>query len=223
MTAKIICDYFFTFSREKLRIYLKQFNNWWGSLYLLTIFPVLMRLLETPETAARYYAVVIPLIWAVTVPQLMPFKLTKIQYLCPLTERERKTYLTGMYCLRIAFPTLLHAAFRLPLIAAGWTNLTETCFELLFFICFSICVNVNPATPKMSEKHPLRYISVWLILSSIYGAFCIVGYLFVITGCSRSTSLLIGSLFLAIQLPLTIRMLFYLKHAITLSLRYENS
>ena len=224
MTAKINYDYFLTFNREKIRNYLKQFNNWWGPLYLLTIFPFLtMHLFESVKAAARYYAVMLPLIWPLIVCQLMPLQLTKIQYLCPLTERERKTYLTGMYLFRIAFPTFLHVAFRLLLIAAGWSNLPETCFELLFFICYAICVNVNPPAPKRSEKHPLRYSGVWCGISSIYGMICTVVYLFVITECSRAAAIWIGSIFLAIQLPLAVRMLLYLKHSVALSLCYEST
>ena len=91
MLRKVLKDYRdgFRWSRFKETYH---FSMLWLYVYLLSLFPVIMDLNEKTDMLARYYAMVLPLLFGMYSLSAIPIRLPKQMFLCPMNEAEREKY-----------------------------------------------------------------------------------------------------------------------------------
>lgn len=223
MRDKVIRDYFDAYRWEKMKNMTKN-GGWWTYFYIICIFPVILQVFDHVEFAACYYSVVLPMMWELLESQMLPMGLTKIQYLCPMEEKDRKHYLWGMYWLKVGMPVGLYLMCQIPALCLNWVKPMQMILETTLLLLFSLAIQVNPLveTPKMG--HPLYKIGFWRGFAGVWGILIMFLFLFFEEADWEGVLVpAIGGIMAGWQLLLTIKTLTYLKPAVEITLHYENT
>ena len=72
----------------------------WYYLYLFCFFPIILNINETVEKMGAYYLTMLPLMLGMYTVAAIPIRLPKQMFLCPMTQAERKKYVTMLFWVR---------------------------------------------------------------------------------------------------------------------------
>ena len=105
MLRKVWLDYLEGFRWSKIRAFY-NFNRAWIFIYMLTMLPFIVQNNHEEIVLVEYYLTVIPLLLGIHTMAIIPLRLPKQMYLCPMGMRERQQYLKQMFWLRLMMPVL---------------------------------------------------------------------------------------------------------------------
>ncbi len=105
MLKKVMYDYLGYLKWGNIRKVYSNIGTWWIYLYMLTIFPLLTDIDESSGLVA-YYILIIPLLYAIMTLSVVPMKLPKQMFLCPMEEWERRKYIHTLFAVRLLIPFL---------------------------------------------------------------------------------------------------------------------
>ena len=105
MLKKVLYDYADSFRWGNIKKK-NNFTNSWIFIYMLTFFPIIMRMNDTIENLVCYYLGILPCLLGFFSITLIPICMPKQMFLCPMTEEERKKYIKMLFGVRIGVPFL---------------------------------------------------------------------------------------------------------------------
>ena len=106
MLRKVWLDYLEGFRWSKIRAFY-NFNRAWIFIYMLTMLPFIVQNNHEEIVLVEYYLTVIPLLLGIHTMAIIPLRLPKQMYLCPMGMEERQQYLKQMFWVRLVMPVLL--------------------------------------------------------------------------------------------------------------------
>lgn len=239
MTGQVVRDYFLSFHIGRLKEAYKN-GSWWIFLY----FPVVTLTwfngdAEGPVHLPEKYAALLPMLFAIFQAPLVRIALPKMMYLCPMDEKSRLEYVRKLYWFKVAVPVLLALVATACAMLFGELSLPAAALILAETVLLTLDTSIlsgimgisNMGGAQNSRKTPKRY----SVLSGCETAGVGIGMLmmFALMGIS-SYGIGIGGLetwelicflvvLVGIQLPLTVKIMTYLKPAFADALNYERS
>lgn len=136
MLRKVWLDYLEGFRWSKIRAFY-NFNRAWVFIYMLTMLPFIVQNNHEEIILVEYYLTVIPLLLGFHTMAIVPLRLPKQMYLCPMGMEERQQYLKQMFWVRLAMPILLGMVLSTIGVLAGrfeWLYVGKLLFGLLSFM-----------------------------------------------------------------------------------------
>lgn len=106
MLKKVWLDYLEGFRWIKIRAFY-NFSRAWIFIYMLTMLPFIVQNNHEEIVLGEYYLVVIPVLLGFHTMAVIPLRLPKQMYLCPMGMKERQQYLKQMFWVRLMMPLLL--------------------------------------------------------------------------------------------------------------------
>ena len=96
MLRKVWLDYLEGFRWSKIRAFY-NFNRAWVFIYMLTMLPFIVQNNHEEIILVEYYLTVIPILLGFHTMAIVPLRLPKQMYLCPMGMEERQQYLKQMF------------------------------------------------------------------------------------------------------------------------------
>ena len=232
MAEKIIRDYLAGFGWGRIREKYKN-SGWFLYLYILSAVPmIILGKDDGGKLGARdvlcYYLTCIPMLFGMFSLGLHSMTLPKILYLCPMDERERKAYVKGAYRLKIAIPVGIAVVFCTILFGAGMLDgfLAVMVVAETLLLCCTLGIDAGAAgrwTNGGNRKQQIPGMEAWTAGATIYGMCVGVFMMFTVwqRGWVRWEKLLLLAA-VAIQLPLTLKVMSFYPKAVQNVLCYEN-
>jgi hypothetical protein len=235
MTKQVIRDYFLAFHIGNLKEAYKN-DNWWIFIYLPLMTCTWFRD-EGRGHIYSQYAVMLPIVFALFQTPLFRLRLPKIMFLCPVDAAGRREYLVKQYWLKITVPVFLSLLAVITSMLwdkmSGFTAACTLAETLMFTLGISIRSGIY-APGSLTDRRagidmPKKYepLSVCEVLECIIGML-LMFVLMTMAGYGENFSTLEGwervlILFsmVFIQLPITIKIMTYLKPALADAMDYE--
>jgi len=136
MLRKVWLDYLEGFRWSKIRAFY-NFNRAWIFIYMLTMLPFIVQNNHEEIVLAEYYLVVIPVLLGFHTMAIIPLRLPKQMYLCPMGMNERQQYLKQMFWVRLMMPLLIGtvlSAIGMLVLRFDWIYVGKQLFGLLSFM-----------------------------------------------------------------------------------------
>ena len=136
MLRKVWLDYLDGFRWSKIRAFY-NFNRAWVFIYMLTMLPFIVQNNHEEIILVEYYLTVIPILLGFHTMAIIPLRLPKQMYLCPMGMEERQQYLKQMFWVRLVMPILLGMVLSTIGVLAGrfeWLYVGKLLFGLLSFM-----------------------------------------------------------------------------------------
>ena len=136
MLRKVWLDYLEGFRWSKIRAFY-NFNRAWVFIYMLTMLPFIVQNNHEEIVLGEYYLTVIPILLGFHTMAIVPLRLPKQMYLCPMEMRERQQYLKQMFWVRLIIPILLGMVLSTIGVLVGrfeWLYVGKLIFGLLSFM-----------------------------------------------------------------------------------------
>ena len=136
MLRKVWLDYLEGFRWSKIRAFY-NFNRAWVFIYMLTMLPFIVQNNHEEIILVEYYLTVIPLLLGFHTMAIVPLRLPKQMYLCPMGMEERQQYLKQMFWVRLVMPILLGMVLSTIGVLVGrfeWLYVGKLIFGLLSFM-----------------------------------------------------------------------------------------
>ena len=136
MLRKVWLDYLDGFRWSKIRAFY-NFNRAWVFIYMLTMLPFIVQNNHEEIILVEYYLTVIPILLGFHTMAIVPLRLPKQMYLCPMGMEERQQYLKQMFWVRLVMPILLGMVLSTIGVLAGrfeWLYVGKQLFGLLSFM-----------------------------------------------------------------------------------------
>ena len=118
MLRKVWLDYLEGFRWSKIRAFY-NFNRAWIFIYMLTMLPFIVQNNHEEIVFVEYYLTVIPLLLGIHTMAMIPLRLPKQMYLCPMGMEERQQYLKQMFWVRLVVPVLFGMVLSVIGMAVG--------------------------------------------------------------------------------------------------------
>lgn len=229
----VIRDYIsgFRISRIRERYGSQFFGAMYFGIYLLAIAPISLGNAEV-ETYVNYYILACVTMFSIYSVWTHPVGMSKLMYLCPMSEMERWDYLMKSYLLKIGVPLLTALVTSGALCAAGRINWA---YAMLVFagnagviLCNSLLLEKRVREDLKQKKGILLSGSWdgWDTLGIITAFFWVVFLLIGVTWQSEMLSVvgIVTALIMsAIELPLTMRILRNVRKVMELTMNYEKA
>jgi len=106
MMKKVWLDYLEGFRWSKIKAFY-NFSRAWIFIYMLTMLPFIVQNNHDEIILVEYYLMAIPLLYGFHTMAIVPLRLPKQMYLCPMGMKERQQYLKQMFWLRLIMPVFL--------------------------------------------------------------------------------------------------------------------
>ena len=136
MLRKVWLDYLEGFRWSKIRAFY-NFNRAWVFIYMLTMLPFIVQNNHEEIILVEYYLTVIPILLGFHTMAIVPLRLPKQMYLCPMGMEERQQYLKQMFWVRLVMPIFLGMVLSTIGVLAGrfeWLYVGKLLFGLLSFM-----------------------------------------------------------------------------------------
>ena len=133
MLKKVWLDYLEGFRWSKIRAYY-NFSRAWIFIYMLTMLPFIVQNNHDVIILQEYYLMVIPLLLGIHTMAIVPLRLPKQMYLCPMSMGERQRYLRQMFWLRLVVPVFFGIVLSTLGVILGkfdWVYVGKQMFGLL--------------------------------------------------------------------------------------------
>lgn len=142
MLKKVIHDYLGYLRWGNIRRVYSNIGTWWIYPYMLTIFPLLTDIDESSGLAA-YYMLTIPMLFAIMTLTVVPMKLPKQMFLCPMEEQERRRYIQELFAVRLLIPFLIGAIGSFVVLVMKKGHPLILCLEILALISLLLCGSIT--------------------------------------------------------------------------------
>ncbi len=136
MLRKVWLDYLEGFRWSKIRAFY-NFSRAWIFIYMLTMLPFIVQNNHEEIVLVEYYLVVIPVLLGFHTMAIIPLRLPKQMYLCPMGMNERQQYLKQMFWVRLMMPLLFGvvlSAIGMLVLRFDWIYVGKQLFGLLSFM-----------------------------------------------------------------------------------------
>lgn len=136
MLRKVWLDYLEGFRWSKIRAFY-NFNRAWIFIYMLTMLPFIVQNNHEEIVLGEYYLVVIPVLLGFHTMAIIPLRLPKQMYLCPMGMNERQQYLKQMFLVRLVVPVFLGIVLSAIGMVVGrfdWIYVGKQIFGLFSFM-----------------------------------------------------------------------------------------
>ena len=136
MLRKVWLDYLEGFRWSKIRAFY-NFSRAWIFIYMLTMLPFIVQNNHEEIILVEYYLTVIPILLGFHTMEILPLRLPKQMYLCPMGMEERQRYLKQMFWVRLVMPIFLGMVLSTIGVLAGrfeWLYVGKLLFGLLSFM-----------------------------------------------------------------------------------------
>lgn len=226
MTKQVIRDYFAAFRWGKVKEYYKT-GGWSLFITMTATMPLFLRYLHTPADGLNYFFTLIPLEFVLFAAPLHPMELPKIMYLCPLSEEERREYITKSFWFKLALPLVPGIFFMSILLLLGITDFFQVGMVLLEMILIGLVFGLDGRGAFMGEngyqKPVIKELENWQPIAGMVGMLmaCFVAFLPVAGGRETWETILVLCLIFLLQLPLTIKVMWYYRRVVEHALNYE--
>ena len=160
MVKLILRDYRLQWKENLSR---SQMNMAWITFYI-AIFPLWN---SSFNVSGCYYACMVPMLFGWILAEAFPNEMSKAMLLCPLSEEEKRRYISTGYWLRVLCPTIMELLFLGSTLFWTWKRLQiplveAICLALgLFFNLFAglIAMNINcrPISTKKRNGNTIAY------------------------------------------------------------------
>ena len=232
MLRKVWLDYLEGFRWSKIRAFY-NFNRAWVFIYMLTMLPFIVQNNHEEIILVEYYLTVIPLLLGFHTMAIVPLRLPKQMYLCPMGMKERQQYLKQMFWVRLVMPILLGMVLSTIGVLAGrfeWLYVGKQLFGLLsFMIAGSITYFPGSVMDRDNDKEKEHFTDKRLkglktigMIGQVTGLIYAVLLIFQV----GDTDMWIGYLSDILMLPIIISdiwVLRYLPTVLELNVDYENA
>ena len=152
MTKYIIRDFFSAFRINSLRQNKAARTCVYMTVYMICISLFGNRVWSGGLTAWRNAAVenalLLPMIFIYGSVMVHPVRLAKIMYLCPMSPKERRTYICGLYCFRIGVHMLAAIAGLCFVVAYSYCDMISAMQILINYMLSAVLVNHRQETDK---------------------------------------------------------------------------
>lgn len=142
MLKRAICDYLGYLNWENVKKVHSNFNSWWMYIYMLTLFPIIMDVDENGGLGI-YYAVIIPILFGIMTLTIVPIKLPKQMFLCPMQEKERKKYVHELFAVRLLVPLILEIIGSTIAIGSEKVSPLMMAEEVFALISLMLCCSIT--------------------------------------------------------------------------------
>lgn len=231
----VIRDYFAAFRMDQIKANYAG-SNLSGYWYLmacgLVILPALQQLFARPlEVIIRFYVTAVLLLFALYAALLHPVALSKLLYLCPMSEAERRAYIRKSYGFKIGFAVGLSVLGMGVLRMFGWINGVFGLIVIAQTGAVAVCNSLvttdrKPACGGEKESfHRCESRDGWETLAIIVSLVCI----FLTMLCAvwskdfrDITAIVAAACMVCMELPLTLMMAGRVKPALERAIHYEN-
>lgn len=227
-------DYFNAFRISRIKANLG--NNFWGNTYLFAYtFGILpLANIQKWELDAigwfQYFAVAFLVLYGMFAAMVHPLDLPKIMHLCPMSEKERRSYLEGVYRFKVGSTMLLAVVGVAVLMVFTGLRMRYGVFVILAECGIAVCMGSLDGKRARScadeKKSIIMYAgkSVWdtcaVFLSMGIGWFIVFGVQWQ-ADFEGTVGMVLIILMLAVELPLVVRILKNLPSALDEAARYE--
>lgn len=232
MLRKVWLDYLEGFRWSKIRAFY-NFSRAWIFIYMLTMLPFIVQNNHEEIVLVEYYLVVIPLLLGFHTMAIVPLRLPKQMYLCPMGMKERQQYLKQMFWIRLVVPVLLGMVLSTIGVLVGrfdWVYVGKQLFGLLsFMITSSITYFPGSVMDRDNDKEKEHFIDKRLkglktigLIGQLTGLIYVVLLIFQV----GETDMWIRYLSNLLVLPIIISDLWtmrYLPTVLELNVDYENA
>lgn len=136
MLRKVWLDYLEGFRWSKIRAFY-NFSRAWIFIYMLTMLPFIVQNNHEEIVLLEYYLVVIPLLLGFHTTAIIPLRLPKQMYLCPMGMKERQQYLKQMFWVRLVVPVFFGIVLSAIGMAVGrfdWIYVGKQIFGVVSFM-----------------------------------------------------------------------------------------
>lgn len=226
MTKQVIRDYFSAFHWEKIKEFYKN-GGWFFFLNMTVILPMFVRIFDSAIGAVNYYFALVPLEFAMFAAPLHPVALPKIMYLCPMSETERREYITKAFWFKFAVPVVVSGFCMSVLLALGVTDLLQAGMVLLENILVGLAFGLDGRAAFLGEagfREPvIKDLRDWQPIAGVVGAVtaCFVAFV-AVGGREEGIVIMMLCVICLLQLPLTIKVMWYYRRIMDNALNYEN-
>ena len=232
MLRKVWLDYLEGFRWSKIRAFY-NFNRAWVFIYMLTMLPFIVQNNHEEIILVEYYLTVIPILLGFHTMAIIPLRLPKQMYLCPMGMEERQQYLKQMFWVRLVMPILLGMVLSTIGVLAGrfeWLYVGKLLFGLLsFMIAGSITYFPGSVMDRDNDKEKEHFTDKRLkglktigMIGQVTGLIYVVLLIFQV----GDTDMWIRYLSDILMLPIIISDLWtlrYLSTVLELNVDYENA
>lgn len=232
MLRKVWLDYLDGFRWSKIRAFY-NFNRAWVFIYMLTMLPFIVQNNHEEIILVEYYLTVIPILLGFHTMAIIPLRLPKQMYLCPMGMEERQQYLKQMFWVRLVMPILLGMVLSTIGVLAGrfeWLYVGKLLFGLLsFMIAGSITYFPGSVMDRDNDKEKEHFTDKRLkglktigMIGQVTGLIYVVLLIFQV----GDTDMWIRYLSDILMLPIIISDLWtlrYLSTVLELNVDYENA
>lgn len=142
MFKKVIHDYLGYLRWGNIRRVYSNIGTWWIYPYMLTIFPLLTDIDESSGLAA-YYILIIPLLFAIMTLSVVPMKLPKQMFLCPMEEQERRKYIHELFAVRLLVPFFAGTIGSFVVLVMKKGHPLILCLEILALVSLLLCGSIT--------------------------------------------------------------------------------
>lgn len=232
MLRKVWLDYLEGFRWSKIRGFY-NFSRAWVFIYMLTMLPFIVQNNHEEIVLLEYYLVVIPLLLGFHTMAMIPLRLPKQMYLCPMGMKERQQYLKQMFWVRLVVPVFLGivlSAIGMAVRRFDWIYVGKQIFGLVsFMIAGSITYFPGSVMDRDNDKEKEHFTDKRLkglktigMIGQVTGLIYAVLLIFQV----GETDMWISSLSDILVLPIIISDLWtmrYLPTVLELNVDYENA
>ncbi len=142
MLRKVWLDYLEGFRWSKIRAFY-NFSRAWIFIYMLTMLPFIVQNNHEEIVLVEYYLVVIPILLGFHTMAIVPLRLPKQMYLCPMGMKERQQYLKQMFWVRLVVPVFLGIVLSAIGMVVGRFNLIYVGKQIFGLLSFMITGSVT--------------------------------------------------------------------------------
>lgn len=210
---------------------LTENNTWWFYIYLLTFFPAVCNMFDSPREITCYYFIVLPFLFVRLGGDLYPLALPKMMFLCPMDAGERIRYLKLCYRLKIFVTTVFAGVCLLILFLLGYLSPAGSLYILFVFFCTALGCNLQtealPVQSGQDKKTSGIFLefSVWNTLHLILGLLITISCALFLFEVEISVPVVAALAFagLFLQLLLTGRILKFYRPILAVAADYERA
>ena len=233
----VVRDYFGAFRWTKIKECYKSsvFGNWFLVVYLFVIFPGLF--LEGREIAGdavgltiQYLVVMFLIAYGLFAAPLHPVGLSKLMYLCPMSEAERRKYVYQSYVFKVGFGMALTVVGVLVLIFTTGLNVAYGCFVIFAELGIVVCDgNVTKAGIRacVAEKKSIVFgatgdvVDSFALVIAVFIGFYLGAMVELNQDMDLTMTMVVACAMIVLEVPLMIYSIKKVKPTLEAAVRYE--
>lgn len=222
-------DYFMAYRTGRWKAV--GYNGWFMAFYCLTIIPGMMQIFSMGiMKIIDFYVTAVVILYAQYAAPFHPVTLPKLIHLCPMSEAQRRAYITKAYLFKVLFPIGLAALAMGTLAVLGEVN---ACYGVCVFLAVagvSVCTSLFRAE-RIAECAAKKQSAIFYSGADAWETFAVVVasvmslFLLFFSAWADTfddiTIIIVAACMLLLELPLTIKIARRIKPALDAAVWYE--